>query len=133
MFRPRGISHASRVASHGLGSCFNESDFPVLAVIGVNGEFSGLGVDRDVALVQVVVGEVLLDRVALVAEQTNSLKPYEEKAMMCQRMGLPPISTMGFGRISVSSLNRVPTTGKNSDLHELAPCTERLSLRTLIS
>ena len=28
--------------------------------------------------------------------------------MMCQRIGLPPISTIGFGRTSVSSLIRVP-------------------------
>src|SRR5437763_1639387 len=28
--------------------------------------------------------------------------------MMCQRMGRPPISTMGFGRTSVSSRRRVP-------------------------
>src|SRR3989338_9156813 len=27
--------------------------------------------------------------------------------MMCQRMGLPPISTIGFGRVSVSSVSRV--------------------------
>src|SRR5690606_42164160 len=28
--------------------------------------------------------------------------------MMCQRIGLPPISTIGFGRRVVSSANRVP-------------------------
>ena len=28
--------------------------------------------------------------------------------MMCQRIGLPPISTIGFGRGPVSSLSRVP-------------------------
>src|SRR6476469_7686442 len=28
--------------------------------------------------------------------------------MMCHRIGLPPISTMGFGRVCVSSLSRVP-------------------------
>src|SRR5262245_35295730 len=28
--------------------------------------------------------------------------------MMCQRIGLPPISTMGLGRVSVSSVKRVP-------------------------
>src|SRR5438034_6864139 len=28
--------------------------------------------------------------------------------MMCQRIGRPPISTIGFGRISVSSAKRVP-------------------------
>ena len=28
--------------------------------------------------------------------------------MMCQRIGLPPISTIGFGRVAVSSLRRVP-------------------------
>ena len=28
--------------------------------------------------------------------------------MMCQRIGLPPISTIGFGRTVVSSLSRVP-------------------------
>ncbi len=28
--------------------------------------------------------------------------------MMCQRIGLPPISTIGFGRSTVSSANRVP-------------------------
>jgi len=28
--------------------------------------------------------------------------------MMCQRIGLPPISTIGFGRCSVSSASRVP-------------------------
>src|SRR5262245_52432133 len=28
--------------------------------------------------------------------------------MMCQRIGRPPTSTMGFGRTSVSSANRVP-------------------------
>src|SRR5438876_3499350 len=28
--------------------------------------------------------------------------------MMCQRIGRPPISTMGLGRTSVSSLMRVP-------------------------
>src|SRR3989344_730619 len=28
--------------------------------------------------------------------------------MMCHRMGLPPISTIGFGRTAVSSLMRVP-------------------------
>src|SRR5271157_2328669 len=28
--------------------------------------------------------------------------------MMCQRMGRPPTSTMGFGRNSVSSRSRVP-------------------------
>ena len=28
--------------------------------------------------------------------------------MMCQRIGLPPISTIGLGRTSVSSLSRVP-------------------------
>src|SRR6266478_5631335 len=27
---------------------------------------------------------------------------------MCQRIGLPPISTIGFGRTSVSSASRVP-------------------------
>ena len=29
--------------------------------------------------------------------------------MMCQRIGLPPISIIGFGRTAVSSLMRVPT------------------------
>src|SRR4051794_15866006 len=29
--------------------------------------------------------------------------------MMCQRMGLPPTSTMGLGRSEVSSLKRLPT------------------------
>ena len=29
--------------------------------------------------------------------------------MMCQRIGLPPISTMGFGRTEVSSEMRVPS------------------------
>src|SRR5208283_1571400 len=29
--------------------------------------------------------------------------------MMCQRMGRPPISTIGFGRNSVSSRKRVPS------------------------
>src|SRR5438874_2031860 len=29
--------------------------------------------------------------------------------MMCQRMGFPPISTMGFGLTAVSSVRRVPT------------------------
>jgi hypothetical protein len=28
--------------------------------------------------------------------------------MMCQRIGLPPISIMGFGRVEVSSLILVP-------------------------
>src|SRR6185436_15788177 len=28
--------------------------------------------------------------------------------MMCQRIGLPPISIIGFGRVSLSSLIRVP-------------------------
>src|SRR5258708_6217587 len=28
--------------------------------------------------------------------------------MMCQRMGRPPISTIGLGRMDVSSLSRVP-------------------------
>ena len=28
--------------------------------------------------------------------------------MMCQRIGIPPISTIGFGRTLVSSLSRVP-------------------------
>ena len=28
--------------------------------------------------------------------------------MMCQRIGIPPISTIGFGRMLVSSLSRVP-------------------------
>src|SRR5688500_18726033 len=28
--------------------------------------------------------------------------------MMCQRIGRPPISTMGLGRVSVSSASRVP-------------------------
>ena len=43
--------------------------------------------------------------------------------MMCQRIGLPPISTIGFGRTDVSSASRVPrpparitafTTGEGS-------------------
>jgi len=29
--------------------------------------------------------------------------------MMCQRIGIPPISTMGFGRSEVSSLNLLPS------------------------
>src|SRR4051794_27021256 len=29
--------------------------------------------------------------------------------MMCQRMGRPPSSTIGFGRMTVSSLRRVPS------------------------
>src|SRR6266496_265748 len=29
--------------------------------------------------------------------------------MMCQRIGRPPISTIGFGRTSVSSASRVPS------------------------
>src|SRR6266536_6212950 len=29
--------------------------------------------------------------------------------MMCQRMGKPPISTMGLGRCDVSSLSRLPS------------------------
>ena len=29
--------------------------------------------------------------------------------MMCQRIGRPPISTIGFGRNSVSSRKRVPS------------------------
>src|SRR6185369_2289296 len=29
--------------------------------------------------------------------------------MICQRIGLPPISTIGFGRTTVSSLRRVPS------------------------
>src|SRR6266702_1429714 len=29
--------------------------------------------------------------------------------MMCQRMGWPPISTIGFGRTEVSSLRRLPS------------------------
>jgi hypothetical protein len=28
--------------------------------------------------------------------------------MMCQRIGLPPISTIGLGRVTVSSLSREP-------------------------
>jgi hypothetical protein len=30
--------------------------------------------------------------------------------MMCQRSGLPPISTMGFGRTNVSSLKSQPSS-----------------------
>ena len=33
--------------------------------------------------------------------------------MMCQRIGRPPISTIGFGRISVSSVSRVPIPPAN--------------------
>ena len=40
---------------------------------------------------------------------TNSKLPWVANMfMMCQRIGRPPISTMGFGRNSVSSLKRVP-------------------------
>jgi len=28
--------------------------------------------------------------------------------MMCHKIGLPPISTIGFGRVNVSSESRVP-------------------------
>ncbi len=39
----------------------------------------------------------------------KSLMPWAEYIfMMCQSTGRPPISTMGFGRIAVSSLRRVP-------------------------
>src|SRR5215831_15474502 len=39
----------------------------------------------------------------------KSLIPWWEYSfMMCQRIGLPPISTMGFGLTCVSSLNREP-------------------------
>src|SRR2546430_15506910 len=40
----------------------------------------------------------------------KSLIPWKEyNFMMCQRMGLPPISTIGFGLTRVSSLNLEPT------------------------
>jgi hypothetical protein len=39
----------------------------------------------------------------------KSLTPWAENiCMMCQRIGRPPISTIGFGRVSVSSERRVP-------------------------
>ena len=35
--------------------------------------------------------------------------------MMCQRIGMPPISTIGLGRTSVSSLSRVPEAARQDD------------------
>jgi len=41
---------------------------------------------------------------------TNSSMPWAEHIfMMCQRIGLPPISTIGLGLRCVSSLRRVPS------------------------
>src|SRR6516164_9771714 len=40
---------------------------------------------------------------------TNSLRPKAEKIFrICHRIGWPPISTIGFGLVSVSSDRRVP-------------------------
>jgi len=53
---------------------------------------------------------ILLDQIALVSTTNDKvvnamLGIYFE---MCQRMGRPPISTIGLGRMPVSSLSRVP-------------------------
>src|SRR5208282_548498 len=43
-------------------------------------------------------------------QNTKSVKPLcAYNFMICQRMGRPPISTMGLGRYSVSSRKRVPS------------------------
>src|SRR6266571_525056 len=43
-------------------------------------------------------------------QNTKSVKPLcAYNFMMCQRIGLPPISTKGLGRYSVSSRRRVPS------------------------
>src|SRR3990172_5026028 len=47
--------------------------------------------------------------------------------MMCQRIGLPPTSTIGFGRYSVSSRNRVPSPpARSTTFMEINPRTLRL-------
>ena len=53
--------------------------------------------------------------------------------MMCQMIGRPPISTIGFGLISVSSRNRVPrpphrmTTSRVGDRRRFLPLATRVA------
>ncbi len=61
--------------------------------------------------------------------------------MMCQSTGLPPISTIGFGLIDVSSLMRVPSPPAritafmelplNFQQDSLAPKTDRKKLKVI--
>ena len=45
---------------------------------------------------------------------------------MCHRMGFPPISTIGFGRMAVSSLSRVPNPPANITAFILVSCFQGL-------
>jgi len=67
-------------------------------------------VEGDVARVEVVVGEVLLDEVALVAEADDELLDAVGGVDLhdVPEDRLAPISTMGLGRTEVSSLSREP-------------------------
>src|SRR5438132_764263 len=46
--------------------------------------------------------------------------------MMCQRIGLPPISTIGFGRSDVSSLRRVPIPPARMTTFTSTSCLQRV-------
>src|SRR5262245_3096414 len=67
-------------------------------------------IEGDVRHVKKIIGEVFLDDVTLIpATDHNSLIPWWEKIfMMCHKIGLPPISTIGFGLRWDSSDMRVP-------------------------
>src|SRR5215469_5983314 len=52
--------------------------------------------------------------------------------MMCQRMGLPPTSTSGFGRYSVSSRSLVPCPPHRITMVIATPRTNRTALTPLL-
>ena len=71
---------------------------------------AGGQVHGEIALELGIVKEVPLDHFTFVAQSDHKLleSVWAYIFMMCQRIGRPPISTIGFGRVSVSSVNRVP-------------------------
>ena len=78
-------------------------------------------VDRQVAGERAVVREIALDVISLVAERDGELMVPVMRVcfMMCQRIGLPPISTIGLGR--TDGFLRQPcalAACKNCDFHE---------------
>ncbi len=73
-------------------------------------------IDREILRPAPKIQEVVANDVASVpAATTKSRTPKCSKFfMMCQMIGNPPISTMGFGRYSVSSRNLVPNPPASS-------------------
>ena len=80
----------------------HQIDGPVQVMFPPAFDHTGFGADGQVAIERAIVGHVLLDVFALVAERDTEI-------LIPELRGLPPISTIGFGLLSVSSDNREPT------------------------